>query len=166
MPGDWFKVSQSDIGLQSKTLRLQGQFSSNTIAALPPGRPPGLRPPSLIASFAITAHCCPCPPPQNIFAVQVCSCWQAAERVGWVLSAVNGHHPNFLLEGSLSPAQPQPGLGSHGPHLVPHEREALTALSVPLLLICEFLEMETETQTGSYFCVSTTGLKELTEGAL
>lgn len=48
----------------------------------------------------------------------------------------------------------------------PHEQEALTALSVPLLLICEFLEMETETQTGSYFCVSTTGLKELTEGAL
>ena len=51
---------------------------------------------------------CGCVPPWNILAVRVCSCWQAAERVGWVLSAVNGHHHNFLREGfpepSLSPA--------------------------------------------------------------
>ena len=86
--------------------------SPHTITALRPGRPPGLRPPSLIVSFAIIAHCCSCPPHptphRNILAVRVCSCWQAAERVGWVLSAVNGHHRNFLREGfpepSLSPA--------------------------------------------------------------
>ena len=39
MPGDWFKVSQSDIGFQSKTVRLQGLLSRFSRARISPTQP-------------------------------------------------------------------------------------------------------------------------------